>query len=177
MKLIILYGPMAVGKLTVAKELANITGYKLFHNHLTVDLVGSLFEFNSPHYKKLNRKFRIELIEDAAKQDLFEGLIFTFCFAKKFDIPFITKLRKAVSKHKGTIHFVHLNAPREILFNRVLEPSREKFDKIKSKDHLEKVLDAYDLSSSIPEVESLEIDNSTVEPLVVAKKIKKHYSL
>ena len=34
MKHLFLYGAPAVGKLTVAKELADLTGYKLFHNHL-----------------------------------------------------------------------------------------------------------------------------------------------
>ncbi|HIJ11483.1 TPA: hypothetical protein HA278_05490, partial [Candidatus Woesearchaeota archaeon] len=44
---VLIYGPMAVGKLTVAKELVKLTGYKLFHNHLTVDLVGSIFEWGT----------------------------------------------------------------------------------------------------------------------------------
>jgi replication-associated recombination protein RarA len=39
MKLILLYGPPAVGKLTIAKEIARLTGFKLFHAHLTSDLV------------------------------------------------------------------------------------------------------------------------------------------
>ena len=44
MKLVFLYGPPAVGKFTVAKELAALTGFKLFHNHLTVDVATSIFE-------------------------------------------------------------------------------------------------------------------------------------
>ena len=43
MNLVFIYGPPAVGKLTVAKELSLITGYPLFHNHLTRDLVHELF--------------------------------------------------------------------------------------------------------------------------------------
>ena len=39
MKLIFIYGLPATGKLTVAVELAAMTGYKLFHNHLVVDLL------------------------------------------------------------------------------------------------------------------------------------------
>ncbi len=35
--LVYLYGPPAVGKLTVATELQRLTGFRLFHNHLTVD--------------------------------------------------------------------------------------------------------------------------------------------
>lgn len=45
MELVVIYGAPGVGKLTVARELARKTGYKLFHNHLTVDLVKSLFDF------------------------------------------------------------------------------------------------------------------------------------
>ena len=37
MKLVVLHGPPAVGKLTVARELARLTGWRLFHNHLVVD--------------------------------------------------------------------------------------------------------------------------------------------
>jgi replication-associated recombination protein RarA len=47
MNLIFLYGPPGVGKLTVAQELAGMTGYKLFHNHLTVDLVYAVFDFGT----------------------------------------------------------------------------------------------------------------------------------
>ncbi len=36
MRLVFIYGPPGVGKLTVARELAALTGFKLFHNHLTV---------------------------------------------------------------------------------------------------------------------------------------------
>jgi shikimate kinase len=37
MKLVILFGPPAVGKMTVGQQLANLTGFKLFHNHMTIE--------------------------------------------------------------------------------------------------------------------------------------------
>ena len=40
-KLVLLTGPQAVGKMTVGQELAKITGLKLFHNHMTIDLVSN----------------------------------------------------------------------------------------------------------------------------------------
>ena len=40
MKFILIFGPQAVGKMTVGQELAKITNLKLFHNHMTIDLVG-----------------------------------------------------------------------------------------------------------------------------------------
>ena len=45
MKLIVLYGPPAAGKYTIAKAVAEKTGYKLFHNYLTVDLLKSVIRY------------------------------------------------------------------------------------------------------------------------------------
>ena len=47
MKLIIIFGPPAVGKMTVGYELAKITGLRLFHNHMTIDLVLNFFDLES----------------------------------------------------------------------------------------------------------------------------------
>jgi shikimate kinase len=43
MKLVILFGPPAVGKMTVGQQLANLTGFKLFHNHMTIELALNFF--------------------------------------------------------------------------------------------------------------------------------------
>jgi hypothetical protein len=37
MELIFIYDPAAVGKLTIGHELANLTGFRLFHNHFTLE--------------------------------------------------------------------------------------------------------------------------------------------
>jgi len=76
MKLIFLYGAPAVGKLTVAQELARLTGYRLFHNHLTVDLVSSLFPFGSEPFVQLREKIWLAAFAQAARQNV--SLIFTF---------------------------------------------------------------------------------------------------
>src|ERR1700751_4193719 len=47
MRLLFLYGPAASGKLTIARELATLTGFALFHNHLVVDAVAAAFPFGS----------------------------------------------------------------------------------------------------------------------------------
>ncbi len=48
MKVIFLYGPPAVGKLTIAKVIAEKTGYKLLHNHLIVNPIAEIFPFENP---------------------------------------------------------------------------------------------------------------------------------
>ncbi len=45
--LIFIFGPPAVGKMTVGQELAKITDYKLFYNHMTIDLITPFFRFGS----------------------------------------------------------------------------------------------------------------------------------
>ena len=53
--LVIIIGPHAVGKMTVGQELEKITGLKLFHNHMSIELARKLFEFSDPEYKILNQ--------------------------------------------------------------------------------------------------------------------------
>ena len=51
MKLILIFGPQAVGKMTVGQELATLTGLKLFHNHMTIDLVSPIFDYSTTEAK------------------------------------------------------------------------------------------------------------------------------
>ncbi|MBB5075940.1 hypothetical protein [Nonomuraea endophytica] len=45
--LLCIVGPPAVGKMTVGNAIANRTGYKLFHNHLSVEPVLRFFDFGT----------------------------------------------------------------------------------------------------------------------------------
>ena len=53
MYVIFIHGQVASGKYTVAKELRELTRLPIFHNHLTVDLVSTLFEFGRPPFVNL----------------------------------------------------------------------------------------------------------------------------
>jgi len=57
MKFVLIFGPQAVGKMTVGQELANITELKLFHNHMTIELLEPLFSF-IPEMWELSTLFR-----------------------------------------------------------------------------------------------------------------------
>lgn len=74
MKLILIYGPPAAGKLTVATELAAMTGYKLVDNHKATDFLEEVFPRSDiglhPWRSKLGRKIRIDLIGAAAEADV-----------------------------------------------------------------------------------------------------------
>src|SRR5690606_25907473 len=92
-KLLILFGPPAVGKMTVGKEIAARTGLKLFHNHMTIELVIQFFDFGTVPFQRLVDTYRRLMMEEVAQSDL-PGLIFTFVWAldHKTDDDFVEQM-------------------------------------------------------------------------------------
>jgi shikimate kinase len=159
MKLIVLYGPPASGKYTLAKDLAEKTGFKLFHNHLTVDLLRSVFEFGTPDFFRLSQMMRLEIFAEAAKQKI-SGVVFTFVYEKKADNDFIERLSTIVTENGGEAIFIQVYCEKGELLKRVNEESRKQFHKIKSEDQLKEILETKDIVSSIDFVQSVKIDTT-----------------
>lgn len=67
MKPVTIFGPHAVGKMTVGQELAKITTLKPFHNHMTIEMVTDLFRNAPKEYKRLVNLFRQEIFEAFSK--------------------------------------------------------------------------------------------------------------
>jgi hypothetical protein len=110
-KLVVIFGPPAVGKMTVAYALAEQTGMKVFHNHMTIDLVLEFFPFGHPKFNKLVGEFRRRILEEVASSDL-PGLIFTYVWAldqpsDKKEIDTYGEIFKRVG---AEIYFVELEA-------------------------------------------------------------------
>ena len=141
MKLIFLHGLPGVGKLTVADELAKLTGFKLFHNHLAVDLVESVFEFGSHPFVELREKVWLAVFSQAATARL-DGLIFTFAWDRTVRVGFIEDLRTAVESDEGKVLFVQLKCRMEELEKRITHPSRRQFGKLNSVDGFRELREA-----------------------------------
>ena len=176
MKLIFIYGPPATGKLTVAEVLARHTGYKLFHNHLTVDLARAFFEFGTPAFGRYIDQLRFDAFEVAAREGVV-GVIFTFCYALGWDDGFVQDVLDIAHKHSSEVHFVQLFCDRAELDRRVLETSRQRFKKISDVDLLRTVVSRHELFKAIPFVSSLSIDNTHVLAEEAAQQIINHYQL
>jgi RNase adaptor protein for sRNA GlmZ degradation len=175
MKLILIYGAPAAGKLTVANEIAERTGYKVFHNHLTIDAVAPIFPFGANSFWRLVHLFRIETIAEAARENV--DLIYTFCYAKGADDAHVAHVAKTVEENGGEIHFVLLRCAREELERRVSDESRTRFRKLKDIEILNELLNKNDLYSPVPERASLIIDNTNLSAEDAARKIIEHYDL
>jgi len=175
MKLIFLYGAPAVGKLTVAQELAKQTGFRIFHNHLSIDAIEPVFDFGTPSFFKLINLIRLETVAEAARAGV--SLIYTYCYAKDSDDAHVAEFTETVEGNGGEICFVLLMCERGELERRVLEESRKQFRKANNLKILNEILDKYDLSSPVPKRESLQIDNTNLSPTETARKIVEHFRL
>jgi len=175
MKLILIYGAPAVGKLTVSKEIAEQTDFKVFHNHLSIDAIEPVFEFGTKSFWDLVHLIRIETIAEAARAG--QNLIYTFCYAKGSDDAHVAKITETVEENGGEVCFVLLVCERGELEKRVLEESRKKFKKANNIELLKEILEKYDLFSPVPLRESLRIDNTNLSALDTARKIVDHYKL
>ncbi|MHB8565589.1 MAG: hypothetical protein ACYC7D_04115 [Nitrososphaerales archaeon] len=175
MKLIFIYGPPASGKFTIARELAKLTDYKLFHNHVSIGFVQSLFEFGTPTFWKFVNKYRLEMLEEAAKENI--NVITTFVYAKGSDDRFVKAQVAKVKKYRGKVCFVRLSCDRDTLFSRVTRGSRKELGKIATKKLLKEMLTAYDVESEILSRNSLTIDTTHESPKSAARLIARHFNL
>ena len=131
MKLVFIYGMPAAGKLTVAQELAGLTGYKLFHNHQVVDLLLSIFEFGSEPFVELREEIWLSVFEQACRSKL-PGLIFTFAPEATVRPTFAGEAVRTVVDAGGEVEFVELTCPVEELKQRIDSPSRREHQKLTS---------------------------------------------
>jgi hypothetical protein len=76
--LVFLHGPAAAGKPTTARALEERTGLPVFHNHLVVDLLTTVFPFGSEPFVRLREDFWTSVFADAARA----GRSITFTFAR-----------------------------------------------------------------------------------------------
>ena len=115
MHLVVLFGPPAVGKMTVGHELCRLTGYRLFHNHLTIEPFLGIFEFGSPSFTRLSSEFRRRVLEEAIASDL-PGLVFTFVWALELeeDRDLVREYVDLAEAAGSRVSFVELAAPLDI---------------------------------------------------------------
>src|SRR5437870_12904783 len=122
MRLVFIYGPPASGKLTVATELAKLTGFKLFHNHVSIQFVQSIFEFVTKTFWRLTGNYRLEMIEQAAKDEI--DTIFTFVYSKCEDVRYVEYVLKSVRSNRGQLWSVRLFSDLTVLFRRLMLSQR-----------------------------------------------------
>jgi len=183
MKLLVLIGNTSVGKMTVGQELMKITELRLFHNHMSIELVIDIF---GERIGSVDKKIREVIFEEFAISKKY-GLIFTFMWAfdQQSDWDYIKNLCEIFEKENAEIYYVELVASQEIRLQRNITENRlkNKFSKRdieKSNQRLINDDNRYRCVSNdgeIPFKNYFKIDNSELSPKIVAEMIKEKFSL
>ena len=178
MKVVIIYGPPGVGKLTVAKRLAKMRGFKLFHVHLVADAILSLFPFDAKEFCPLMGKMQLVLLRAAAENRKITGVILTGVYSGKTDMGLSESLIKRLSDlPRARIFLVKLNCSERELYRRIKQPSRRAYKKPRQKGILKYLLKNYRLDAVMRFKKSLVIDNTKLSAERCARKIMRHYGL
>lgn len=188
MKFLMIFGPAAVGKMAVGFELAQMTGFKVFHNHMTIEPLIRIFPHGSPHFNRLDKEFRFRIFEEAAISDL-KGLIFTMVWALgiKADEDYVTEIVNIFSAQDIETNFVELEADQKIRLERNktrlrLEEKPSKRDLEWSEDSVKKMDRDYRLNSSPTQpfeysLNYIKINNTYLSASETAKLIKEHFNI
>jgi hypothetical protein len=172
--LVFLFGPPAVGKLTIARALAERTGLKLFHNHLVLDAVTAVFDFRSPGYIRLRESIWLDIFAAAATEGV--SLIFTFVPETTLSPSFPERVRSAVEGGGGRVRFVELTAPIAVQEQRIALPSRAEFAKLMSLDQMRDLRAQGWLNYPMPAPEVM-IDTGRLSPPEAAAAIAQALAL
>ena len=174
MKLIFIYGPPAVGKLTIAEKLTESTGIPVFHNHHSRDLVKDIYGESLMQHYALVDKIRFDVMEYCAKNNT--DLIFTYVYGGPEDDNKVKGFLEKVESNGGKVLFVELTANTSDLIDRVGDDSRKRFKKLLDKKVMKELTENMSIFT-IPYVESLKINTSNTDPVQSADIIIKKLSL
>jgi hypothetical protein len=175
MDLLFLHGPAAVGKLTVARELAHMTGFRLFHNHLIVDALTAVFDFGTEPFIMLREQVWTDIFREAAQRNV--SLIFTFAPERTVGPFFIQHTIDAVESAGGRVLFVALTCPIDELERRMESASRAAFGKLQSVALFRELQQTGTfVYPQLPD-SRLSIDTSRMSPHEAANKICDFFSL
>ncbi len=180
MKLVIIFGPPAVGKFTVGRELAKQQGFRLLHKQDIFNLLDDFFFFGTPSYRAVDQGIRELIIDKASSLKHISGLIMTFVWAfnDQRDLLFIEKVVKLCKKKGIELYFVELQSSEIERQKRVSSPTRREMEKVSTIKGLEELEKDKDFSSNTDYFEKknyLKLDNTTLSSEKCVELICEHF--
>ena len=183
--LIVVSGPQAVGKMTVAEKIRERLDYSLMVNHDSIEVSDKIFGRGTPAQKELNKIIRKGAFETAIKYNI--DMIFTFvtAFDSPEDIEYLNNLRSMFEATGGQFYFVELEADVKTRLERNVTPHRlqskfTKNDVERSQKDLLETMEKYRLNSNHGELicpNHVKINNTNLEPDEVAEQVINYFQL
>ncbi len=183
--LIVVCGPQAVGKMTVAEALRDKLRWNMMMNHDSIEMSDKIFGFGTPAQKEFNASFREKAFELAVKHGV--DLIFTYvcAFEMQEERNYLQSLHDLFTENGGRFFFVELSADLETRITRNETPHRmerkaSKRDVEWSRANLLKDAREHRLNSAEGEswfMHHLKIDNTELSPDEVADRVIEAFGL
>lgn len=181
LKLVVIFGPSAVGKMTVGLELERLTNLRLFHNHMIIEPIYNFFGYGDKQLFRLTGEFRKRLFEEFGKSNL-PGIIFTYVWAldEEEDHQELLDYVSSMDVDLKDVLFVELEADQRVRIQRNKSEFRLKEKKSKnnieeSENYIYKSEVKYRLNSNndffYPD-QHIKINNTTLDAGIVAKEIE-----
>ncbi|MBL4828978.1 MAG: hypothetical protein JKY55_03685 [Aliivibrio sp.] len=173
MKVVWLHGAAAVGKLTVAKVLNKKFGYKLFHNHLAVDLSLSIYdEFGDKEFFVFTNQIRRTTLAKAQEIGV-THLVMTHMTCYEGDIIEINRYLNFFEEQGIEVYPIHLNPSHDAIFARSGASERVNTHKISCSKTLSTLLTDTKFNA-IQHTNALSINNTELSADQVAKMVVEH---
>lgn len=183
--LIVVSGPQAVGKMTVAEKIKEKIGYSLMTNHDSIEVSIKIFESGSNAQRELNKIIRQNAFQIAVKNDI--NMIFTFvtAFNMQSDLDYLNSLKELFEQTGGNFYFVELEADVKTRLERNVTPHRleSKLSKNNvewSNNELVESMSKYRLNSTDDEFicpNHIKINNTNLSPEEVADIVVQRFGL
>jgi hypothetical protein len=184
--LVIVVGPPAVGKMTVGQALAERTGFRLFHNHVSIELAWRYFDYGAPGLSRISEGIRDLVFSEVAASDL-PGLIFTgaWRFSVPADHETVARYTRPFRERGSRVVFVELETTQEVRLARNETPLRlvekpSKRDLEGSRAHLleQDTRHRFNTHGELDgRADWLRIDNTHLSPQQVAQQVVEHFGL
>lgn len=173
--LVLLHGPPASGKLTIANELNGLIGARVFHNHLTLDVAKSLLNFGEPGFWDLVHELRRQSLRSYFKNGV-DTVIATWCYEEPEDLELFIEIKSIAVEARGRVLPVFLNCDISCLESRVINPHRYDMGKLCDVVQLQKILSTKNYCP-VPDDLCMKIDSSMNTANINAQRIVKNFSL
>jgi hypothetical protein len=170
MKLLFIYGRPAVGKLTIAREVAGLTGGRLFHNHLAVNLALSVYDFGTPGFIALREQVWNDVFRRVLA-DRLPLLIFTFNPENTVSQHYIDGLFAEVAAAGGEVVPVELFASESRIEERLGSESRRREGKMLDAPMYRDLRAKGVFDSPVISVPRLRIDTGEIAPAEAAVRV------
>lgn len=118
MRLLVIFGPPAVGKMTVGRAVTARSGFRLFHNHAVLEPLLEVFDYGTPPFMRLLRHWRREVIEEAAAADIDLVLTFVWGLELEEDVRELADYIRPYVEQGAAVSFVELFAELETRMRR-----------------------------------------------------------